>query len=107
MISIALLSAVFIVGCSKAVEIENVAAPETIVLQSNNQTPHRIKISGKGKIEGTAHISLMLEGKPYKTEELSGDVRFEWANDWYSEEAVVEYKPGNATSGNLTLRYDF
>ena len=101
------LTAAFLVGCSRSVQIENISAAETIVLEAESEYPSSIRISGRGKIEGAAKISLMVDGKAYRTEELSGKVDFEWFNDWYSEEAVLKYKPGTVKSGNLTLKYRF
>ena len=101
------LTATVLVSCSRTVQIENISTAETIVLETESKYPSSIRISGKGKIEGAARISLMADGKAYRTEELSGKVDFEWFNDWYLEEAVLEYEPGTAKSGNLTLKYRF
>ncbi len=101
------LTAAFKVGCSQSVQVEDVTVSDTIVLEADRQHPSSLTIVGKGNIEGTAKISLMLEDKPYKTEMLSGAIDFEWSNDWYSEDAVLQYESGTAKSGNLTLKYKF
>jgi hypothetical protein len=68
---------------------------------------HGIFVRGSGKLGGEARISLLLNGKPYKFETLSGPIDFKWGGDWYSDEAKILYEPIHATSGQLILQYSF
>ena len=60
-----------------------------------------------GEIEGEATISVMLNEEPYLTEELSGEVDFQWSGDWYSDQAEILYTPTSVTDGTLSLEYRF
>jgi len=104
---IVLAFSTFLVGCSKEVQINSVASSETIVLKSKEKNPTRIWLAFQGRIEGEAQVTLMLNGKPYRSEDLNGDIDFVWENDWYYNEAIIEYKHGNTKSGHLTIKYDF
>jgi hypothetical protein len=73
----------------------------------NLETVSSLHVEGRGKLDGEGELSLILNGKPYKTERLNGPVRFSWRVDWYSTEAVVRYTPLTAKSGTITLRYHF
>ena len=101
-----------VAGCSRGKQthtIADVAKAETITLQkgSSQGDIHYMTVVGKGYLDGTAEIVLILDGKPYKTEKLSGDVAFEWSGDWYSNSARIEYKPSSVKSGSLSLQYTF
>ena len=102
-----LLFFILLSGCSDEVRINSVAFSETLTLKSENKHQHTIWLAFNGRVEGVARISLMLEGKPYKTEELNGDINFEWRTDWYSSEAILEYEHGTAKGGSLTINYGF
>ena len=82
---------------------------ERLLLSSKHKsdTVHGIRIKGFGNIEGRASISLILNGKPYRTEALSGEVDFYWSGDWYSDTAEILYQPADVASGTVTLRYEF
>ena len=99
-------------GCSGNSQVHNVAdvtKSETILLKNVSSQPdiYGMVVIGKGHIDGTAEIVLMLNGKPYKTETLSEDVSFRWSGDWYNDSATIEYKPLSVRSGNLSLEYEF
>jgi hypothetical protein len=101
-----------VVGCSQnkqTLSIADVTKSKTIVLNklSNQGNIHGISIVGNGHLDGSAEIFLILNGKSYKVETLSGDVNFKWGGDWYSDSATVEYKPSSVKSGHLKLQYDF
>ncbi len=101
-----------VAGCSRGKPthtIADVAKAETITLQkgSSQGDIHYMTVVGTGYLDGTAEIVLILDGKPYKTEKLSGDVAFEWSGDWYSNSASIEYNPASVKSGSLSLQYTF
>jgi hypothetical protein len=109
---LALTLMTFLVGCSgnnQEYNIADVTKPETIMLKkvSSQGNIYSMTVVGRGYLDGTAEIVLILNGKPYKTESLSGDVDFSWGGDWYSDSAKVEYKPSSVKSGNLSLKYKF
>ena len=102
----------FLAGCgqrNQGYKITDVTKPETIILKKlkSQDRIHYLTIVGTGNIEGAGEITLMLNGKPYKTESLSGAVQFNWAGDWYSDSAKIEYKPTSVKSGKLNLQYHF
>jgi len=89
--------------------IEKITEPSTIVLRKlhSQNGIHALKIIGRGQLDGEAEISLILSGKPYKTEKLSRQINFEWSGDWYDDSATLEYKPSSAKKGSLKLEYEF
>jgi hypothetical protein len=68
---------------------------------------HSLSVRGSGTIQGHAEVTLILNGSPYRTEKLSGQVGFQWGGDWLSDEAEIRYTPTSVTSGSLKLRYKF
>jgi len=81
---------------------------KTLVLATgSNELVHSITIHGSGKIDEDATITLIGNGKPYKVEQLSGDIDFEWSGDWYSTTSEVRYQPVNVRAGEVVLRYRF
>jgi hypothetical protein len=80
-----------------------------IKLVSSNPEKHvvSLQIRGAGSIDGTAQIELMLDGKPYRSEQLQGPVSFSWGGDWYSPTAEIRYRPSNVRGGKLSLDYRF
>lgn len=86
--------------------ISDVAEEEDIVLTSENDTPSKFVLVGSGRVDGEAKLILYLEGSPYQEHLLSGDVDFEWRDDWYSEELTLRYVPNDVTGGELVLKYD-
>ena len=101
-----------IVGCDdnkQEYRITDVAKPEMIALkkQKGQGNIYGYSISGKGQIHGEATISLMLNGKPYCVEQLSGNVAFERGGDWYSDSISILYRPSSVKKGNLHLKYKF
>lgn len=103
--------AILLSGCggSRTHDIVDVKKAEVIVLKKKpGQGPiHSLSVSGHGKIDGNAEISLILNSGPYKTEKLTGNVNFRWGGDWYSDQAEIRYNPGMVTGGNLRLTYKF
>ena len=96
-------------GCSRKHDVPDVTKPQTIVLKKKPGQGgiHYLTITGSGEIKGTAEISLIENGKPYRKEALSGPVCFEWKNDWYADSAELRYEPKFVSGGNLSLEYRF
>ena len=91
------------------IEIKNITNTETLILKklSNQSNIHSLKIKGSGNIDGEAKISLILNGKEYKTANLSGMVNFDWGGDWYSDSAEIIYHPINVKGGKISINYCF
>lgn len=100
-----------LVACapSQITTIENLGEPRVVKLVAPDpeKPVFSIEIKGTGSIDGTAQIELMLDGKPYKSQNLEGRVSFTWAGDWYSPTAELRYRPTKARGGELQLRYSF
>ena len=99
-------------GCGTSKQkygVADVTKPETISLakQSGQGNIHSFSITGSGQIEGNAIIKVLLDGKPYKDEQLSGVVDFHWSGDWYSDSAEIKYEPLSVKTGSLALTYRF
>ena len=105
------LSMILLASCTKYDQkyiVHNTSKPQTIILKNRegiNVTS--ISIKGYGHIDGNAQIILMLNGKPYKSENISGNIKFKWSSDWYSNDATIIYTPQNVTTGNLIIEYNF
>lgn len=103
--------AMFIFGClpSQKTRFAAVTKPGIITLNKRPGQKHiyAISIHCSGRIDGKAKLSLMLNGKPYKTEEISDKVKFSWGGDWYSDSAEIRYEPVNVSSGELIFSYKF
>ena len=90
------------------ISINNAEKSQTITLKNqNNKNVYAISIKITGHIEGKARIQLILNNKPYKTENINGSVNFKWGGDWYSNEAVIIYKTTKVIKGNLSIDYTF
>lgn len=111
-LSVFLVFTTLICGCgvgARTLEVADVTKSGTIVLnKKTGQGPvHSLSVEVHGKIDGTAEMVLTLEGKPYKTEILTGDIDFRWEGDWYSDQADIRYTPSAVTDGDLRLSYKF
>jgi hypothetical protein len=90
------------------VRVQNVRQPETIVLgQKTGKHVHGLTVHGIGDLDGEAAISLMVNGQPYRSEDLKGKVDFKWDGDYYSETAEFRYEPKDVRGGNVELHYEF
>lgn len=106
------ITLVFLAGCGTSKQtytIPDITKHSIITLKKlpSQGNIHSITVTGKGHIDGNAKIVLILNGKPYKTETLSGDIDFKWCGDWYSDSATIEYKPSSIKRGYLNLEYNF
>ena len=91
-----------------SVSVGDVTTEQSIVLKnSKGGRVYSYSIRGTGHIDGKATATLMLDGKPYRTEQLDGPVRFKWGGDWYSDTAVIVYRPDGVRSGTLIIEYGF
>ncbi|KYC44080.1 hypothetical protein WA1_02760 [Scytonema hofmannii PCC 7110] len=93
----------------QTVRIKDVRKLENINISkaSSQGNIHSISIRGTGKLDGTANIGLIVDGKLYKSEKAHNSINFKWDNDWYSNTAVIRYSPIDVKSGELTIDYRF
>lgn len=112
-LAIAAVSAILVGagGCAptQSVTLANLSEPRVLKLMAPdpNKPIFSLAIEGSGSVDGLAHIELMLNGKPYRSERLGGRVSFAWTGDWYSPTAELRYRPTKVQSGELQLRYRF
>ena len=104
--------AFFIYSCfdgSQYYEIKDATNPEVVILKKEIKQGniHAITISGTGQISGEAKIILILNGAPYKSEDISGKVSFNWGGDWYSDTAEIRYDPASVIDGQLSIKFRF
>ncbi len=64
-------------------------------------------VMGKGYIDGEARITLVLDGKVYKTKVVSKNVKFQWRENWRDHHAIIRYQPRSVTDGNLKFSVTF
>ena len=81
----------------------------SFLLKPDNKSNHVIGLNLliTGSIDGQASFSLMQDGKPYRTAEVTGDFNIKWGNDWYSETAEIKYSPKNVKAGSGVINYRF
>ena len=105
------LFVIFLASCSKYdqnVIIDNVSESQAIKLTNNKKgNVHSINIRFSGHIQGNAQVQLMLNGNPYKTENIKGKVHLKWGGDWYSDNAIIKYTATNVTNGKILIEYKF
>lgn len=107
-----LISVVLLSGCGvrfQSVEVADVTKAETLTISKKPGQSGIVSISirARGKIDGEAEISALLYGAPYRTERIAGNFAFEWAGDWYSDDAQIAYTPITVRGGRLKIRYRF
>lgn len=106
-----LLVLIVLSGCggARSQSIANVAQAQTIILakRPGQGAIHSLSVTGSGKLQGRAEITLLLDGQPHTTETLSGDVDFRWQSDWYADQAEIRYTPFSVAGGSLELTYTF
>ncbi|AFZ51844.1 hypothetical protein [Dactylococcopsis salina] len=72
-----------------------------------SQPTSGLLIMGKGYIDGEARITLLRNGEVYKTKIVSGNVRFQWRENWRDHRAMLRYQPARVREGNLRFSVTF
>lgn len=72
-----------------------------------NKPTYGLLILGKGYIDGEARIALVLDGKVYKSRVISGNVKFQWRENWRDHRAILRYEPLSVTEGTLRFSVTF
>lgn len=90
-------------------EITDLRKPQIITIHKkpDQGNIYSLSIRCTGKLNGEARISRVLDGKPYNTNKLSGDVNFSWGGDWYANSVEIKYEPLQVNSGKLIIEYKF
>ncbi len=91
-------------GCGlihRTQSVTDVTKTETITLE---RAPlqghiHSLTITCSGEIQGTAEIRLMGNGKHYRTEKLSGPVKFEWGTIGIQTPRTSATNPSRSPAG--------
>ena len=99
-----------LVACSEnqSASVTNTSEPAIIKLTSQaGKQVVSLQVIGSGSIDGSAEIALVLDGKPYRSQHLKGNVSFTWADDWYSPLAEIHYRPTKVQGGRVDLQYRF
>ncbi len=107
-----ILMIAFICGCAPARQaqvISDAARPCVLMLEkrAGQGNVYSVSIRLEGHLEGVAEISLNSNGKPYRNERLSGNVKFSLDGDWYTDSAELKYRPISVKRGFLRVTYDF
>ena len=68
---------------------------------------HTLHISGRGEIDGTGEIQLVVRGSVYRNENVSGQIDFSWHCDWYEDTAELRLVPSSVRSGSIYIAYQF
>lgn len=61
----------------------------------------------QGYIDGEARVALLLDGEARKTRVVSGNVRFQWRENWHENHAIIQYQPSGVTEGDLRFSVTF
>lgn len=84
----------------------DLSSEKTFTLTSkNNELPSGFRFHANGNYSGEGTLVLLLEGKPYKTKIIKGDVDFTWSGDWYYPKMRFIYKVKKKGIGKLKIRY--
>lgn len=107
-----LFTSVILFSCSSVTYderamIENIKEQQNVVLNiDNNRYVHSILIKIIGVLKGKAVLNLVSDEGVQDTITLSTGIVKQFINkEWYSEKCVLEYKPINVTSGQLSIEY--
>lgn len=89
--------------------LADVSRPQVLVIRAAPGTGeiHSLKVRCHGSVEGDASITLMLDGRPHRSEKVQGRFSFSWSSDWYSREARLDYLPDRVRGGAVTIDYRF
>ena len=89
--------------------VSNSAAEEIISLSKarDQGVVSRLHLHIEGKLEGSARLLVMREGRPFHSETLSGTIDIKWTAPWSDDRVRLHYLPAANTSGSVRIRYRF
>jgi hypothetical protein len=113
--TVVLLLPLLVVGCgnpfntTQRLAVHDVRRAELLTLQrrGGGEHVHGLTLTGRGRIDGEASVSLRLNGTPYRTEMLSGRTAFTWTSDWYADSVEIRYEPRSVRGGHLQFQVAF
>ncbi len=93
----------------REIQVPDVTMRRGIVLKkSREQGPiHGLDVQVHGFLVGDATLVVELDGEPYHTIDLSGELSLSWHGDWYADDVRLVYDPRSVTSGKLVVSYRF
>jgi hypothetical protein len=84
-------------------EVNDFSQTQIIELDSEKRDVYFRTITFEGNINGKILISLRDNGDSVMT--LSGKIKQEYKNDWYSAKTIIEIRPLMPTIGHLKIGY--
>lgn len=87
----------------------NLSHSQTVLLSKKpeQENPFAFELTAEGEISGTAEIQLLVDGKPFKQEHLSGKFKVTFQEDWFSPQMEVRYFASEKNVGTLKMSYAF
>ena len=80
-----------------------ITTPSIRKIHCRSGNTHALEVHVSGQING--HATFVT---PHGEFELQpGDVNLHVGSDYYSDDATLEYSPGNVTEGHLVVKYKF
>ncbi|GAB1488166.1 hypothetical protein MASR2M8_06110 [Opitutaceae bacterium] len=70
-------------------------------------TVKQLRLHIEGQLNGSAQLTVLMEGQPYHVFNLSDAVDLTWSDKWPHDRARLAYTPGMVTSGSLRIKYRF
>lgn len=71
------------------------------------RSTYGLLIMSRGYIDGEARVALLLDGEVRKTKVISGNVKFQWRENWHQNRAIIRYQPSRVTDGDLRFSVTF
>lgn len=108
-----LLALIGITGCNMFGETYTLpdVTKETMVTlhkkDSQKKAISGMRVDISGHVDGLADITLMLDGQPYDTKHVTGDIKINFSGEWYADTINIQYKPVSVQTGNISMNYEF
>ena len=82
---------------------------QTVILSKKpgQENPFHIELIAEGEISGSAEIQLLIVGKSFKQERLTGKFKVTIHEDWFDPQVQVRYLPSAENVGTLKIDYTF
>lgn len=99
-------------GCTtqaKIYRVRDITRNQQLLLrnQALARSTYGLLIMTRGYIDGEARVALLLDGEVRKTRVVSGNVKFQWRENWQENRAIIRYQPSGVTEGDLRFSVTF
>lgn len=99
-------------GCTtptKIYRVGDITRNQQLLLrnQALARSTYGLLIMTRGYIDGEARVALLLDGEVRKTRVVSGNVKFQWRENWQENRAIIQYQPSGVTEGDLRFSVTF